>query len=182
MTAEANDEFELIDVNRDWAHVQISGASRGWIERSRLELPKGFAQSSQQEAAAAAEGSPFRVSREETGAFSGDWPPLVGKTVRIIWVEPAAGSKSGRTSSPEAMRKFAMAAFSGAYKARAGGDTAEGVVIVFDSADGGQVAAAMSTLAQLNSGSLSPQSFWKECSIEPPDFLQSDRPKPAANP
>ena len=180
MTADANDEFELISVSRDWAHVQISGASRGWIERSRLDLPEGFAPSSQQEAAVATEGSPFHVSREETSAFSGDWLPLRGKSVRIIWAEPATDSKSAQTSSPEAMRKFAMAAFSGAYKARTAGDTTDGVVIVFDSADGGQIAATMSTLGQLNSGSLSQQAFWKECSIDPPDFLQNDQPKPAA--
>ncbi len=181
MTAEANDEFELISLNRDWAHVQISGASRGWIERARLDLPEGFAQSARQEAAAAAEVSPFHVSREETGPFSGAWPELQGKTVRIIWVEPVSDSKGSQASSPEAMRKFALSAFSGAYKARTAGDAAEGVVIVFDSADGGQVAATMATLAQLNSGSLPQQAFWKECSIDPPEFLQNGEPKPAAS-
>ncbi|MFZ0762105.1 MAG: hypothetical protein WAM69_19315, partial [Candidatus Sulfotelmatobacter sp.] len=38
--ASAHDEFEMLDFNRDWVHVRISGLSRGWIWRDSLELPE----------------------------------------------------------------------------------------------------------------------------------------------
>ena len=41
--AAVNDEFEFLDMNGEWVHVQISGASRGYIRRSALELPEGIA-------------------------------------------------------------------------------------------------------------------------------------------
>ena len=37
--AAANDEFEFLDAAGEWIHVQISGASRGYIRKSNLELP-----------------------------------------------------------------------------------------------------------------------------------------------
>jgi hypothetical protein len=37
--ASAHDEFEMLDFNRDWVHVRISGLSRGWIWRNNLEMP-----------------------------------------------------------------------------------------------------------------------------------------------
>src|SRR5260370_8604579 len=36
--AAAEDEFEFIDAEREWIHVQISGPSRGYIGRTTLEL------------------------------------------------------------------------------------------------------------------------------------------------
>jgi len=38
-TAAANDEFEFLDAQGEWIHVQISGESRGYIQRSGVELP-----------------------------------------------------------------------------------------------------------------------------------------------
>src|ERR1035438_577899 len=37
--ASAHDEFEMLDFNRDWVHVRVSGLSRGWIWRNSLEMP-----------------------------------------------------------------------------------------------------------------------------------------------
>ncbi|HTC62986.1 MAG TPA: hypothetical protein VK709_09090 [Candidatus Saccharimonadales bacterium] len=179
MTSEANDEFELLSVNRDWAHVQISGASRGWIERAKLDMPAGFSQSpneaKEQSPITGADDAPFHVSRQETRSFSGNWEPLRGKTVLIIWAEPVSASKAIQNSSPDAKRKFASSVFAGAYKTRtADVEPTNGIVIVFDSADGGQIAATMASLAQWTSGQITEQSFWKLCSIDPPDFLQND--------
>src|ERR1700674_52347 len=42
-TAAAEDEFEFIEAEGEWIHVQISGASRGYIRRSSLELPEFIA-------------------------------------------------------------------------------------------------------------------------------------------
>src|ERR1700694_3448305 len=38
--AAVNDEFEFLDAEGEWVHVQISGVSRGYIRRSALELPE----------------------------------------------------------------------------------------------------------------------------------------------
>src|SRR5271169_2362477 len=39
--ASEHDEFEVLDFNRDWVHVRISGLSRGWIWRTNVEMPDG---------------------------------------------------------------------------------------------------------------------------------------------
>ena len=172
LSADAEDEFEILGLEGSWVHVQISGASRGWIQRTQLDLPEGFADSSRRESAIGAADNPaFRVTREETHPFTGSWRDLQGKTVRIMWVEPQ--SESERTSTAEAKRKFAKTLFAEAYKQQtSAAQPPDGVVIVFDSADGGQVSATMSALAQWQSGKLSEASFWKQCSIDPLELLQ----------
>src|SRR5262249_25536648 len=42
MKAEAQDEFQILGADGPWIHVQISGASRGWVHRSQIEMPAGF--------------------------------------------------------------------------------------------------------------------------------------------
>jgi hypothetical protein len=172
LSADAEDEFEILGLEGSWVHVQISGLSRGWIQRAQLDLPDGFADSSRKESAIRAADNPaFRVTREETHPFTGSWQDLQGKTVRIIWAEP--NSESDRTSDAEFKRKFAKTVFAEAYKEQSSAaQPPDGVVIVFDSADGGQISATMSTLAQWQSGKLSEDLFWKQCSIDPPELLQ----------
>jgi hypothetical protein len=48
----------------------------------------------------------------------------------------------------------------------------DGVVIVFDSADGGQIAATMENLKALHGGSITDAAFWKACSLDPPESFQ----------
>ncbi len=172
LSADAEDEFEILAVEGTWVHVQISGASRGWIQASQLNLPEGFAGISKIGSVSSdSDKSPFHVTRQETHPFSGAWPQLQGKTVRIIWVEPA--SESSPTSTAEAKRKFARSQFIQAYKEQSSAaQPPDGIVIIFDSADGGQVSATMSNLAQWQSGKLSEDSFWKQCSIDPLELLQ----------
>jgi len=38
--ASMHDEFELLDLNADWVHLSISGLSRGWIWRNRVDVPE----------------------------------------------------------------------------------------------------------------------------------------------
>jgi hypothetical protein len=172
LSADAEDEFEVLGLEGNWVHVQISGVSRGWIQRAQLDLPEGFADSSTKESPfGAANDFGFRVTREETHPFTGSWQELQGKNVRIIWVEPV--SQSSRTSGAEAKRNFAKALFAKAYKELASVDQPPaGAVIVFDSADGGQVSAMISILGQWQAGKLSDDSFWKQCSIDPPELFQ----------
>ncbi len=174
LTADEEDEFQILGLEGAWVHVEISGASRGWMRRSQVELPSTYGGSGGTKAASAAAASPanadlFKVTREETNTFSGKWDPLQGKTVRVVWVEPVEGT----SSSPAEKRKFAKYLLLKAYKDMASSDQkVHGVVVVFDSADGGQIAATMENLKALQDGSMSDASFWKAASLDPSEAFQ----------
>jgi hypothetical protein len=175
-SAEAEDEFELLDIQDRWVHVQISGISRGWIRRADLELPEEISNvpldKPAKEVLARSSAQPaFRLVREETHPFAGSWSELRGKTVRIIWVEP---SGTVEQSSPQAKRNFAKSLFAQAYsKVSAANQLVAGIVVVFDSADGGQISATISSLAQWQSGKLPEAAFWKQCSLDPPESFEN---------
>jgi hypothetical protein len=57
------------------------------------------------------------------------------------------------------------------------GSGVEGVVVIFDSADGGIIGATLADVQQMASRSLSRDNFWKQCYLEPPEAFQS-APKP----
>jgi hypothetical protein len=40
LLAAVDDEFEFLDVDGEWIHVQISGALRGYIHGNNLGLPE----------------------------------------------------------------------------------------------------------------------------------------------
>jgi hypothetical protein len=112
------------------------------------------------------------VAREETDNFAGDWKPLNGKAVRIIWTEPA--STLGKSSAGSARREFAKSVFLKAYsEISSSHQTVAGVVVVFDTPDGGQIAVTLETLRLWQGGSLSESSFWEQCSIDPPELFES---------
>jgi len=176
--AAADDEFEFLDAEGPWIHVQISGASRGYIRRSSLDLPEfivarlkspnGNAANEKQKA--------FRVEREENSPFPGDWEPLKGKTVKIYTVQPV----SQDPKQTDARAKLAFAA--GLLRKYAAETTAstpalDGIVVIFDAADGGIIGSTLLNLQQWASGSLSQDNFWKHCYLDPPDAF-----RPAPNP
>ena len=168
LAADAQDEFEILGLDGNWVHVQISGVSRGWVQRAQVELPEGFAASKKNEG----DRDPvFHVTREETHTYTGASQQLQGKAVRIVWV--ALVSEINQTTTAEAKKNFAQDTFARTYKEQAA--TAQppaGVVIVFDSSDGGQVSVVFSVLGQWQAGSLTDDSFWKQCSVDPPDLFQ----------
>ena len=170
-SADSEDEFQVLDSGPDWIHVQISGVSRGWIRRSDLNLPEGLVKNpNKADATAPANEPPFRVMREETNSFKGAWAPLSGKTVKIIWTGPATGQVKPATA--QAKRNFAKSLLVAAYQEISSRDQAvAGVVIVFDSADGGQIATTLENLKQWQAGSLSEASFWQLCSVDPPELF-----------
>jgi hypothetical protein len=178
-TAAGDDEFQILDLTGAWVHVQISGESRGWIRRAMVDLPAGFvpaggAKTAEEPADA---DDLFHVSREETSAFAGDWAPLKGKTVKLFWVAP--NSTDNQLTSPHAKREYAKTVLLNAYAAL--GTTSPeiaGVVVVFDSIDGGQIAATRASLEQLkNLAPANELTFWKQCSLDPPDaFLDKSKP------
>jgi hypothetical protein len=173
--ASAEDEFEVLDLNPEWVHVRISGLSRGWLRRSTVQLldgsdvqpakesvgnPQTLAQPAPPQAARA-----FSISSEEVGSFPGNWAPLIGKSVKIISVQQAPGS--GRITSPQDKLRFAESVF----REQTLPAPAAGLVLIFDSEDGGMVATAGPALAQWKSGDLSEAAFWKQCLLDPPEIL-----------
>jgi hypothetical protein len=169
-TAAGDDEFEFLDVDGAWIHVQISGASRGYIRRSSVELPEPLAARLKSPNATSSDEKQdvFRVAREETGTFPGNWESLRGKPVKIYTVQ--AISANAKETSATSKLEFAASLFSKFSRAStAPANSVEGVVIIFDSADGGIIGSTVSGAQQFASGSLSREAFWKQCYMDPPD-------------
>jgi hypothetical protein len=172
-SADAEDEFQVLELEGAWVHVQISGSSRGWIHRAQLDLPAEYADSSAAagDPAPAATAGLFNISKDETTTFGGKWAPLATKKVRVIWLEPASPNA---TSTAKEKLAYARALFEKSYgELKSSGATVDGVVIVFDSADGGQIAATISSLKQLVDGAISESAFWRQCSLDPPESFQA---------
>jgi hypothetical protein len=178
-TAAGDDEFPILDLTGAWVHVQISGESRGWIRRALVDLPAGFVPAGSAKTAEepADADDLFHVTREETSAFAGDWGPLKGKAVKLFWVAP--NSTDNQLTSPHAKREYAKSVLLNAYTALGNGNPEiAGVVVVFDSIDGGQIAATRASLEELkNLAPANELTFWKQCSLDPPDaFLDKSKP------
>jgi len=171
--AEAEDEFQILEAEPAWIHVQVSGASRGWIRRDQVEMPEGFAETPGKAAATSATpGVTFRVTRESVSPFPGEWQALRGKMVRAISVEPTAGE----ASSPREKRNYAKSLLEAEYaKVAASAESVAGIVIVFDAADGGQIAVTLADLKRLHDGQISEAAFWQQCSLDPPEAFQDAR-------
>jgi hypothetical protein len=178
MSADAHDEFQILELQGAWIHVKISGASRGWIRRTQVNLPSsygggGIVDAEQTTRAGAPAGSAFKVEKEETSRFGGKWEPLSGKNVRVVWAAPS----SGRTTSASEKKAFAKDIFLKAYSEQAAATPPiEGVVVLFDSADGGQVAATLDSVVKLKDGNLTAASFWRQCSLDPPELFEDAKP------
>jgi len=169
--ASLHDEFEMLDFNSDWVHVRISGLSRGWIWRDSLEMPEGIPDTAAHPAKARpAAADVFQASREEIAPFPGDWEPLRGKTVKIITVQKL--DENAKDTGTQARLEFAkyeldtnFAELSQKEKDLAG------IVMIFDSADGGMIAATLPTLQQWKAGTLSDAALWHKCFFDPPEVF-----------
>ena len=172
--ASKHDEFEMLDFNADWVHVRISGLSRGWIWRNNLEMPGSVPDVDMQTS-----GPPvptaadlFHVSREETAPFPGDWAPLRGKSVKIISVQKI--DDSAKDAGLEVKLEFAKSLLDKSYAELAKPpQSLAGVVLIFDSVDGGMIAATLVTLQQWKAGTLSDAALWHQCFFDPPETFDS---------
>ena len=167
--ATANDQFAMIEIRGDWIHVNISGESRGWIRRAQVEFPQDAAvapRAGGDDVTKSAE--LFRVSREETSTFPGNWEPLRGKSVKLYSVQPVQSSVA-ETQARE-KRDFARELFERAWGEQSTSESpVAGVVVIFDSADGGQASATLASLKLWNEKKISEATFWQSCSLDPPE-------------
>jgi hypothetical protein len=171
--ATAEDEFEILDMNASWVHVRISGLSRGWIRRSSLEMPATFASDAKVENPASPSATEhFQVKDEQIASFPGTWEPLHGKTVKILTVQKISGTAA--ETGAQAKLEFARSLFAKEYaELTQASTTAAGVVLIFDSEDGGMAAATLPVLQQWKAGTLSDQAFWRRCFLDPPETFIS---------
>ena len=171
--ASEHDEFELLDFNADWVHVRISGISRGWIWRNSVEMPDGIADTDVPAASTQAPSADlFHVIREETAPFPGDWAPLRSKTVKIISVQKV--DEAAKDAGPKDRLEYAKFLLEKTYKEISKNDQQlQGVVVIFDSADGGMIAAPAPTLQQWIAGTLTDAALWHKCFFDPPETFDS---------
>jgi hypothetical protein len=164
----------MLDFTPDWVHVRISGLSRGWIWRSNLEMPGSVPDN---DTAAGPAPTPtaaelFHISREEIAPFPGDWEPLRGKNVKIVSVQKT--DETVKDGGLPVRLEFAKSILDNSYSELAQKSPAlAGIVLIFDSADGGMIAATISTLQQWKAGALSDAALWHQCFFDPPETFNS---------
>ncbi|MFZ0807489.1 MAG: SH3 domain-containing protein, partial [Candidatus Sulfotelmatobacter sp.] len=166
--ANMHDEFELLDYNADWVHVRISGIARGWIWRNSLEMPEGVPDMDPAAASTLKTAQDlFHIEREETTQFPGDWAPLRGKNVKIFSVQKVDDSVKDNSTDRLEYTKFL---FEKNYAALAGKPQEfAGIVVIFDSIDGGLIAATLPSLQEWRAGTLSDSALWHKCYFDPPE-------------
>ncbi|MGA9977355.1 MAG: hypothetical protein WBQ08_01770 [Candidatus Sulfotelmatobacter sp.] len=166
--ASEHDEFEMLDFNADWVHVRISGLSRGWVWRDNLEMPGEIPDVDAKPGPVPAAADLFHVVREETSIFPGDWGPLRGKNVKIFSVEKI--DENAKNSSSQEKLEFAKSLFEQSYAdiAKSSGSLG-GVVLIFDSADGGMIGVTLPILQQWKAGTLSDAALWHQSFFDPPE-------------
>lgn len=172
--ASMHDEFEMLDFNLDWVHVRISGLSRGWIWRNSVEMPEGIpdttAQSGRSPTAVAAD--LFHVVREETAPFPGDWEPLRSKSVKILSVQKM--DEDANDPGPKERLEYVKFQLENSYvELVQKPQGVAGIVFIFDSADGGMIAATATALQQWRAGTLSDAALWHKCFFDPPETFDS---------
>jgi len=174
--ATAHDEFEMLDFNADWVHVRISGLSRGWIWRTSLEMPEGFSDVPLAGAKGAAVAADlFLVKREETAPFPGDWEPLRGKNVKIVSVQKV--QEDEKNSGASAKLEYAKSLLDKNYaELAAKSQELAGVVLIFDSVDGGMIAITLPTVQQWKAGKLTDAALWHRCYFDPPETFNISSP------
>lgn len=166
--ASQNDEFEFLDGDDAWIHVSISGDSRGYLHRDAVVLSDSLASKLQSSSSAdPSEKFPaFRVEREEIATFPGSWPDLRGKIAKIYTVLPV--STNPKETGPSVRLNYALLLFQkGLKEASSANPVPEGVAVVFDSPDGGIVAATLPEIQKVSSKGIPQDTFWSESYLDP---------------
>ena len=178
--AQAEDEFEIVELASGWAQVRLGPGSTGYIQADELTLPAGMAEKPAETAAAKSQAaSPppdlgFSVSREDVTVFSGDWARLKGKKVLFVYAQPR-GLLSDM-GNEDAKLGYAKRIFESRFRLVSQSKTeVEGVVVVFLGSRGGVAAATLSDIRQWIEGGLPDDAFVNRCSLDPPTEFRSLR-------
>ena len=172
LTADAEDEFQVVDAAGEWVHIQVSGISRGWVRRAEVDIPQGTTQtlSSMENDPRNYDRAPsFQQTREEISVFPGKWEPLDGKKVKIIWVQPAGKKTFGSEPKLNLVKSILKKAYPDVSSTT---PPVAGVVVILDSEDGGMAAATMAALQQWHAGHLPDTAFWKRCWLDPAESFK----------
>jgi hypothetical protein len=179
--AQAEDEFEVVQLESGWAQVRLGPDSTGYIQADELSLPAWLVE----KAAAATEVPPsgsgpsqrdlgFSVSREDVTVFSGDWVRLKGKPVLFVYAQPR-GLLSD-LASQDAKLGYAKRIFETRYRTVSQSKIdIEGVVVVFLGSRGGVAAATLADIQQWVEGGLADEAFVNRCSLDPATEFRSMR-------
>jgi len=123
--------------------------------------------------AAAPKDPPFRLAHQEVNTYPGDWAPLRGKLVRIFLLSPKGAAPTSTSQKWDTARTmFQRAAARLTAEQAAAATPVEGVVLIFDSADGGMASTTVTTLREWDSGHLSDDAFREQCSFDPPEAFR----------
>lgn len=180
--AQAEDEFEVVQLESGWAQVRLSPDSTAYIQADELNLPSGIVE----KAATAQVAKPqpastsnapdlgFSVSREDVTEFSGDWARLKGKRALFVYVQPR-GLLSDMAGE-DAKLGYAKRVFESRYRTVTQAKTdVQGVVVVFLGSRGGVAAATLADIRQWIEGGLADDAFVNRCSLDPPTEFRSLR-------
>jgi len=180
--AQAEDEFEVVQLNSGWAQVRLGADSSGYIQADELNLPAGIVEKaastsstgSQSPVAPSQPDLGFSVSREDVTVFSGDWARLKGKKVLFVYAQPR-GLLSDLVNE-DAKLGYAKHIFESRFRSLSQIKTdIEGVVVVFLSSRGGVAAATLPDIRQWIEGGLADEAFVNRCSLDPPAEFRSMR-------
>ncbi len=171
--AAQNDEFEFLDGDSEWIHIAISGDSRGYVQRNAVELSEFLTAKLESPSGSdpLEKYTAFRIEREEISAFPGNWAELRGKTTKIYTVLPV--STNAKDAGPVARLNYALVLFQkGAKEASSSTTALDGVVVIFDSADGGIAAATLAQIEKVSSKVITRESFWSGSYLDPEDAFR----------
>ena len=103
-----------------------------------------------------------------------NWEPLTGKSVKLYSAQQA---QSAAESQAREKPDFTKELFERAWKQQFTSESpAAGVVVIFDSADGGQASATLASLKLWKQGEISEAAFWQSCSLDPAEtFLVTSK-------
>jgi hypothetical protein len=178
--AQAEDEFEIVELASGWAKVHLGPGSTGYIQADELTLPAGMTEKPPETAAAKSQAAPppadlgFSVSREDVTVFSGDWARLKGKKVLFVYAQPRGLLLD--MGNEDAKLGYAKRIFESRFRSVSQSNTdVEGVVVVFLGSRGGVAAATLSDIRQWLEGGLPDAAFVNRCSLDPPTEFRSMR-------
>ena len=171
--AAINDEFEFLDMEGEWVHVEISGDSRGYLREGAVQLPETVATKLRSAAPGPETKYPgFRIEREEISSFPADWPGLKGKTVKIFTVQPV--SENPKETGAAGRLNYALVLFEKGWKESATvTPVPDGVVVIFDAADGGIAGATLADIQKVASGAITREAFWTQSYLDPPEAFHA---------